>query len=354
MERTSVIGIGMINRLGNTADEVWDNLIKGNVQQWPKGKTEYPSVLSSRAQRRMNRYSDMSVNAVSRALEDAGIDVKKDIDPYRIGTIFSTGYGAMESNLIFSDSVLDGDPDLCSPTVFANTVSNACIGHICINFGCKGVSTVVMGSNSVGYSQMLISKGDADYVLTGAVEEYNEDLFTCFEKNPWAAGSDLAEATVGLLLSKDSTDSYCDLIDFVECDLGAYPLINKVEDKNVAIVERVLKDFVEKQKTPIDGVICANNGTYFDEVENTVLKNIFGEDMLYANQLKKYSGENLGSSISMSIAIGAMCLKHKMIPKGITEKGIEGRDIHTILITGYDVTGNYVAYLMSGSENKGN
>lgn len=350
MKEIQIIGIGMINRTGNTIDDVWNCLTSGTTVENTTGKAKYVSVLPLRRQRRMNRYSDMAVYVSYKALDDADIAVDS-LDPYRIGTIFSTGYGPMESNLSFAGMVLDGDPDLCSPTVFANTVSNACIGHVCMNLGCKGVSTIVMGSNSVGYAQMLLDKDDADYILSGSVEEYNEALYQCLKHNPYSADIDIAEAAVGFLLTKEEKkDAYCRLIDFMECDLGAYPLINRAEASDIKAVETALGRFLDKCDFPVDAVFSAGNNSWFDKYESGMLRRVLGKEVIYVDGLKKYVGETLGSSLSVSIAVAAVCLKKQTIPESLAGIKTEGAVVRTILVTGYDVTGNYVAYLLSGRE----
>lgn len=348
MDKVQIIGIGIISRAGTSIEEVWNSLDGKTAIEKREGRVAYVSSLPAGKRRRMNRYSDMTVYVSSEALKDGKIAMD-DLDAYRIGTIFSTGYGPMESNLSFAKMALEEDPDLCSPTIFANTVSNACIGHVCVNLGCKGVSTIVMGSNSIGYSQMLMDKGDADYILSGSVEEYNEALYQCFRQNPYAADIDIGEAAVGLLLAKgEHKGAYCRLVDFLEYNLGEYPLINKVEKEDIKQGETALKNFLSRQGQQIDAVFSAGNGSYFDEYEKELLENVLGGSVIYADRLKEYTGETLGSSFSVAIAVAAVCLKKGAIPEKLVSVKKEKREIKTALVTGYDVTGNYMVYFMEG------
>ena len=41
---------------------------------------------------------------------------------YDIGTIYTTGFGPLNSNLKFARTMKQGDPDLCSPMIFSATV----------------------------------------------------------------------------------------------------------------------------------------------------------------------------------------------------------------------------------------
>ena len=91
--------------------------------------------------RRAPRYVKMAVAAAAQAIADAHVGE----DPACIGTIFSTGYGPVESNVTFADSVAEGVPALVSPTVFSYTVPNSCLGQVCIVNGFQGSSTLLIG-----------------------------------------------------------------------------------------------------------------------------------------------------------------------------------------------------------------
>lgn len=346
MDKVKIIGLGIISRLGNEIDSVWKSLSLEDFNLISDDKVNYISQVPKNKRRRMNRYSDMVVCSAVDAVKDAKLELEQ-LDPFRVGTIYSTGYGPLNSNLEFTQMLLKGDPDLCSPTVFANTVSNACIGQVCMHLGLKGVSTIVMGSNSIGYSQMLISKGVADYILTGGIEEYNSDLYLALKNNKYSKNVYIAEASISLLLSNIEVkkDAYCELVDFAEINIGKYPLVNPTTEFAKNQMESLLSSFLSKHDSKsIDYVFNANNKSYFDRTENEVLKKFFDESVIITD-LKKYAGETLGASLSVTIAIAALCLKKNKVPRNIN-KNLERKSINKILVTGYDVTGNYVLYLL--------
>ena len=348
MKKVYVSGVGIISSLGTSVNEVWERLNQADAGCDVKKEIEYESVLPARARRRMNRYSDMVVYTSVKAVEDAGVEMSE-MDSFRAGTIFSTGYGPMVSNLKFANMVLEGDPDVCSPTVFASTVSNACVGHVCMNLGCKGVSTIVMGSNNVGYSQMLLDKGDADYILAGSVEEYCEPVYNALKANPYCTKAEVAEATVSFLLHQDENkEHYCTLLDFCECSLGKYPLIDQIDEEDVKVrLKKALSTFLENNSIKVDTVFTVTSGNYFDKIEKDVLKEVLPEDVVVVDKIKEYAGETLGSSFNVALAIGALCMRENKIPEKITSDGKGGADMSCALVTGYDVTGNYIAYLIA-------
>lgn len=346
MKKISVVGIGVISNLGNDPDTIWDTLSKIDRIPLEDEKIDYKSILPPIKRRRMNRYSDITLYTASKALEDADVTVA-DIGEYNIGTIYTTGYGPMAYNLKFSKVMVEGDPDMCSPTVFANTVSNACIGNVCIQLGTKGVSTIIMGSDNLAYSQMLISKGDASYILTGSIEEHCEELFQSFHQRERSKDVKVKEGAVTFLVKEQEekdTKVYAQIIEIIEGSLGNYPLIHTINTKEAA---QTISEMAEelKKKYQFDAVFTSCNNTSFDKVEMEALGKVFGEDMVYIHNVKELLGETLGSAFNMNVLIGTLCLKHGELPIQLAS---ERKAVHTILVSGYDVSGNYSLAVLQG------
>lgn len=345
MRNVKVIGIGVISAMGNSAQEVWERLDEKQSGLLETGKLNYTSCLPAAKRRRINRYSDMALFSAVNAMKEVSSTVDG-VDPARVGTIYSTGYGPMASNLEFARKVSSGDPDLCSPTVFSSTVSNACVGHICMNLNCKGVSTIIMGSNNLGYSQMLLSKNSADYILSGAVEEYEEDLYRCFRRSQRAMDIKFCESAVTLLLVRDDVpteNAYCTLADFEECDLGAYPVFNEIDEiRATSNMKSAVSHVIGDKK--IDLVInsaCCND---FDSLEQKVINELLPGVPCIRN-VKKLFGETLGAAFNINALVASLILKNNRIPSALYDGRSDCQDIRRILVTGYNVSGSYIAYL---------
>jgi 3-oxoacyl-[acyl-carrier-protein] synthase II len=341
MAELAIVGIGVISNLGNDVDSVWQQLCSSEPITMTDEAIKYESVMTAAQRRRANRYSDMTIYTAKNAFVDSKLD-KSNIDEFRIGTIFTTGYGPLVSNLKFAESVAGGDPDACSPTVFSNTVSNTCVGYVCMNLGCKGVSTVIMGSNNIGYSQMLIEKGDADYILTGSVEEYCEELYDAFKTASLSKDITVKEGTVTFLVrdnnKEDGSEEYCRLLSSMELNIGDHPLMGQIERS--AIYSSLVSSLKKiKAEYKIDTVFTSNNGSYFDSIESDALNETFGDQVTYVNNVKAMMGETLGSAYNMNVLVGALSLKHGKLPYKLDNKE---KELHTILVTGYDVSGNYI------------
>jgi 3-oxoacyl-(acyl-carrier-protein) synthase len=164
-----ILASGMISPLGCTEADYWQSLCdtSGSV---PAQRAEVRCHLPRARARRISRFGWLTIEAVA-ACQEAG-------EPFdeRVGTVFTSAYAELASNLSFARDVSEADPDMCSPTVFSNTVANASLGNTCIEYQLKGPSTMLLGSNPFVLAQALLDAGKADRILCGGMEEYSPDL----------------------------------------------------------------------------------------------------------------------------------------------------------------------------------
>ena len=332
MQTVDIAGIGIISSLGITPQEVWDALCK-DAPASDCEKISFPSFLPPAKRRRTDRFSDMAVYTAVTAAKDADF-----VPDEKTGTVYTTSYGPLTGNLNFAEKVALGDPDVCSPTVFSGTVPNACVGQICMHLGCKGPSTVLTASNNIGYTQMLLSSGKATSVLTGAIDEYNEELFSALtEKHPLPVP--YREGAVSFLTTVSSSEKYCTVVDFAECYLGGYPPFDNVDtDFAKTLVEKTLLSVPAFRN--VDAVLCSGAETPFDKAELEALS-VIGSPKTITG-VKKRLGETLGCAYNINVAIGALILKHGFVPSSFENAG----PVSSLLVTGYDLSGNYTVTLL--------
>ena len=207
-----------------------------------------------------------------------------------------------------------------------------------MHLGCKGPSTVLTASNNIGYTQMLLSSEKATDVLTGAVDEYNEALFSALqEKHPLPVP--YREGAVSFLTTVSSSKKYCAVVDFAECYLGGYPPFDNVDtDFAKTTVEKTLLSVPAFRE--VDAVLCSDAGLAFDQVEQEALSVLGSPEIITG--LKKRLGETLGCAYNMNVAIGALILKHGFVPP-VLGKNVS---VSSLLVTGYDLSGNYTVTLL--------
>ncbi|MDR1979211.1 MAG: hypothetical protein LBQ42_10815 [Synergistaceae bacterium] len=343
----AIKGIGPVSAQGTDAASVW-NRLNGEIAETTgklKGELEFTVNLPASRLRRVGRYSRLALAGALEAWKDAGIELDG-ISPFRRGSIFTTGYGSLVSNVTFSESVAKGDPNSCSPTLFAGTVANSCVGHVCMELNLKGVSTVLMGGNIFVYSKLLLDTDKADVIFAGAVEEYSQDLWHSLEKNEVASGVEINEATVVFVLEQvdeGTHDAYCVLGAGASVGLSGFPLITMIDPAMTKrTIKLALRDCVEKNKDKgdIDAVFSSSNGSYFDEVEERAIEEELPRSLIVSG-VKGFLGETMGCAFSLNVAAAALCLKNRSIPLSLTRGGSYDADFRNLLVTGFDPAGNY-------------
>lgn len=337
MKPVYIDGIGIISRCAKSSEDL-EEIIKGGNISCENGRLEFTSSIPDAKLRRCSRYNKLAAAAADQARIDG--NVSDYIDKLRVGTIISTGFGAVENNIAFSDSVVKGEPMKCSPTIFSGTVPNSCVGQICIINGYKGVSTVLMGGDPLEYSALLLNTGRADVIFFGSVEEYSEELFKAVSLHEAAKGCEISEGTAIMTLRAEKSDlSYCLVSAFASVSLPEYPYVHKLDESCSEMIFNTINSLCEQAP---DAVFTVGNGTYFDRIEDNALRNVFADKTIYAAP-KKLFGETLGSGYMLSTALAAVALKHGKLPAILGAK----ESVRSILVTGIDTAGNYCCTLLN-------
>ena len=106
--RVVITGMGALTPLGQSVDEYWDSLLKGesgidvmtlaDPAQFPcriAGEVsdfDPGQYINPKEARRMARFSQLTVAATGLALEDSGLDLSNE-DPERLGIVIGNGNG---------------------------------------------------------------------------------------------------------------------------------------------------------------------------------------------------------------------------------------------------------------------
>lgn len=340
MDSIYINGIGVISSCGQSMEDILLAASGKKSDIILNEKIEFHSPLPASKVRRCPRYIKMAAACAALAVGDGKI-----ADPEKTGTIISTGYGAVESSIAFSDSVVRGNPALCSPSVFSATVPNSCVGQICIIFGYKGFSTLLTAGDPVEYSALLLHSKRAETVICGAVEEYNEELEYAVRASGILKDIPVSEGAAMLVLSGEKTeDTCCRVCGFSSVSLPEYPYLHRIEEAEAETALTEMFREIADIKMP-DIVLTQKNGTYFDAVEKKALEKGLGNHVLFAEP-KKIFGETFGCGYLLNIALGAAMIKEQVYPSALLDDSWDGREIRTVMAAGIDVHGNYLAVLL--------
>jgi 3-oxoacyl-[acyl-carrier-protein] synthase II len=141
--------------------------------------------VSGSVSRRMNRFAKLAVLGAALALEDAGWEVP----PRRndIGLVLASGYGASRSTFDFLDSMIEGEGQYPSPTLFSNSVHSSAASHVSIVMELGGPCLTVSQFEMSPVSALLTARewlveGRVEAVLFGAVDEICPVLDYCYDQ----------------------------------------------------------------------------------------------------------------------------------------------------------------------------
>ena len=191
LKRVVVTGLGAITPLGKSVPEYWDGLVKGvsgadaiQLFDVTKFKTRFacevkdfdPSLYFDRKEaRKLDRFTQFAIVASDEAVKDARIN-KDNVDPDRVGVIFASGIGGINT---FQDDVLefgrgDGTPRF-NPFFIPKMILDIGAGQISMRYGFRGpnfavVSACASSTNAIIDAYDNIRLGKADIILTGGSE----------------------------------------------------------------------------------------------------------------------------------------------------------------------------------------
>lgn len=189
-KRVVITGMGAITPFGTGKDKLWQSLVEGKSGIGPitrfdaenlpvtfagEVKDFVPSDFINRKEiRRMDRFAQYAVAAARMAVEDASLDLEKE-DRDRVGVIFGSSNGGMETFQEQTKVLLEKGPNRISPFFVPMMIANMAAGLISINLGIRGVNFTVVnacasGTNSIGEAFRALQRGDADVVITGGSE----------------------------------------------------------------------------------------------------------------------------------------------------------------------------------------
>ncbi|MBK1811993.1 hypothetical protein JHL18_15330 [Clostridium sp. YIM B02505] len=366
MKKIFITGMGIISNVGVTLEELWSNLNKSSIDDISEYTLpiKIPLIISKPEVRRMSRYAYMAVYS-TKIIADKRDDRKSKLDRDKTGTIFNTGYGPLSTNIKFGESVIKGNADFASPTVFSSTVSNACVGNVCMINQLKGPSTILLGSNNIGYSYELIRDGLADGIFTGGIEEYCRELFQSFEEisstNTYInEGFRISEGAATILMESldEKSEEYqelkeeifCEIIGYSDKNMGAHPaVLGNIEfdsDVFASNMESLLKAENIKAED-VELIVNAKSGIRkSDEAEAIAIKKIFSKEVLQISP-KRVVGETLGASLTINTVIAALCLKQQAVPSLLSKDNSQiNKTIRYAIVNGYDVSGNTTSILL--------
>lgn len=188
--RVVVTGMGVVSPLGNSIDEMWENILVGNIGIAPitrfdtqdfkvslaaEVKSFDPSsYLKGKELKRLDLYSQYAICAASEAINMSGLHEDM-LNKESTGVIVGTGMGGIST--VENQSVLlhEKGPGKINFLTIPMLLSSIAAGNIAIKFGIKGICTSIIsacatGANCIGEAFRNIQHGYSDIIIAGGSE----------------------------------------------------------------------------------------------------------------------------------------------------------------------------------------
>ena len=192
LKRVVVTGLGAVTPVGNTPEEMWNNLINGVSGAAPITlfdtslfKTKFAcevknlninDYLDRKEARKMDRYTQFAMIAASQAVKDSGWDLEQE-DKNRIGVVFGVGIGGIktfEEEVSYYALNKENGPKY-NPFFIPKMIADIAAGQISILYGFHGpnyitASACASSSNALADAFNLIRLGKANAIVAGGAE----------------------------------------------------------------------------------------------------------------------------------------------------------------------------------------
>ncbi len=188
--RVVITGLGLVCGVGNTAPEVWRQLLAGASGMAPiRGfdATGFPvtfaaevknfdplNFVDKKESRKMGRFIHFAFAAAQEAMGQSGLQITPQIAD-RTGVFIGSGIGGFEIIEREHASLMQAGPRKISPFFIPAAIVNMAAGQLSIRYGARGpisatATACATSANSIGDSVRMILHGDADAMIAGGSE----------------------------------------------------------------------------------------------------------------------------------------------------------------------------------------
>jgi len=364
--RVVVTGLGLITSLGQTVEEFWRRLLAGesgvsrverfdvstfSVQIAGEVKDFDPETwLGKREARHLDRFAQMAVAAAIEAVQDAGLDLAKVEDPFRVGAIVGSGIGGLAEFEEQHTRLMEKGPMRVSPFMVPKLMINAAAGQISILFGIKGPNSGVANAcasanNAIGQAFWTIQTDEADVMITGGSEAALTPLglagfcvaraLSTRNDDPARASRPFDRGRDGFVLSEGAgivvleeyeharrrgARVYAEVIGFGMSGDGCHIVQPDPEGRGAAAAMRSMLKDADAAPESIDYINAHGTATPLGDIAETkAIKAVFGDHArrLAISSTKSSLGHLLGASGGVEFVATALAIRDQVAPPTI-------------------------------------
>lgn len=356
-----ISGMGMVTPVGNSAAEVMAAMCEGRsgLGRPPAGgplegsldvaafapPIDPASVLAGPEARVVDRYIVMAMRAAEEALADAGIEVGRDVDPYRIGVILSGtgGLATLEAQVVTRTQ--RGRLGV-SPYLLPGMLPNMGAARVAIRHGIRGYSSSIgtacaAGAQSVGEGLRLLRADEADVVVCGCSEAplfatladtfgNARALARGWADDPEGASRPFDRRRNGLVLGEGAgvlvleraehadargAAGYAGVLGWGATNDAHHPTTPHPDGEGAAACMR--RALADSGIGPEDVGYINAHGTSTklgDLAESVAIRRVFGEQAPPVSATKAVTGHMLGASGVVESAVSVLALRRGLLP----------------------------------------
>jgi 3-oxoacyl-[acyl-carrier-protein] synthase II len=365
--RVVITGLGVLTPIGNDVETFWYNLKNGvsgihtidafdtaaydcKIGGQVRGFDPKPFFKNPKDVRRTDRFTQLSMAAARKALDDSGIDVANLKDRNRFGVIVSTGIGGLKTLQDQLTILLTKGPTRNSPFTIPMLISNMASGVISMEFNLRGpnlciVTACATSNNAIGESWRIIKFGDADIFLAGGSEASIVEIglagFSAMKAlstrndEPGRASRPFDRDRDGFVMSEGAgivvveelehakargAKIYCELTGYgVSAD--AYHMTAPPPDgEGAARAMQMALDHARLSPGQVDYINAHATSTDIGDIcETRAIKKVFGDDAykVAISSTKSMTGHLLGGAGGIEMAACALAIRDSVIPPTI-------------------------------------
>ena len=370
--RVVVTGIGLICALGNTAEEVWQNLLAGKsgvtcITQFDASshackiaaevKNFDPlNFVEKKEAKKMARFIYFALAASAEAMKASRLQVTPEIAE-NVGVHIGSGIGGFDIIEREHRALLEGGPRKLSPFFIPAAIINLAAGQVSMRFGAKGpneatATACTTSAHSIGDSMRIIQHGDADVMIAGGSEAAITPMgvggFAAMRalstrndepekaSRPWDAARD------GFVMGEGAGILILEELEFAQrrgapivAELVGYGMSGDAyhitqpapeHEGGFRVMKNALRD-AHVQPADIGYVNAHGTSTPIGDVlEAHAIRNFFGDRKVPVSSTKSMTGHLLGGAGGLEAGISVLALRDQMLPPTIN---LENQDPDT-------------------------
>ncbi|MEA1961139.1 MAG: beta-ketoacyl-ACP synthase II [Bacillota bacterium] len=360
--RVVITGMGVITPIGQSVDTFWNNLINGTSGIGPVERfdaTDFSTSIAAQVKdfsvqdylprkdaRRMDLFVQYACAAAKMAVEDASLDMKRELTN-RVGVWIGSGIGGIDTLEKQHNAYLSKGVTGISPFFIPMLIPNMAAGQVSIMLGAQGpngctVTACASGSNSIGEAFQLIQNGKADVMITGGSEASITPLGMggfCAMKAMSSSNDSPQEACRpfdlhrnGFVMGEGSgilvlealehaldrgANIYAEVLGYGSSADATHMVQPDIEGNGAALAFKMALQTAGLEPADIDYINAHGTGTKLNDLmETTAIKKTFAEHsyQLSVSSIKAHTGHTLGAAGAIELITTTLALRHQQIP----------------------------------------